>query len=211
MTSLWRVTVRLRRRLLRHRRLLGAIAAGAAAFCLAQVAAPPAPETTRVVVVTHDLPGGSMLRPDDLRTVSLPSELVPDGTAASAEAVRGDVLAAPVRAGEPVTDRRLVGEALVAAYGPGRVAAPLRIADPDVVRLIEVGDHVDVYAAGRDASSPGPVVMDVPVVTVPPADETSGGHDGALLVLAVTSSEAAELAEASAEAVLSISLRGPNR
>lgn len=162
-------------------------------------------------MVTHDLPGGAVLRSHDLRVVAVPEAVTPHGTTSSVDSLLGEVLAAPVRGGEPVTDRRLVGEALVAGYGPGLVAAPLRIADAAVVRLLEVGDSIDVYASGRDASRSGPVVVDVPVVTVPRPDDTSAGHDGALLVVAVSSSQAAALAEASAESVLSISLRGPNR
>ena len=57
----------------------------------------------------------------------------------------GRTLAAPLREGEPVTDVRVVAEGLLAGY-PSLVAAPVRIADAGAVRLLRVGDRVDVVA-----------------------------------------------------------------
>ena len=207
MTNLRRVAVRFRRVALRFRRPLAALAAGVAAFSLAQAASPPDPATTPVVVAARDLAGGITLTSADIRVVSMPTALAPGGTPSSASAVRGRVLAAPERAGEPVTDRRLVGDNLVAGYGPGLVASPVRIGDSDAVGLLEVGDHLDVYASGRDARGRGAVVTDVAVVAVPAPNDEPGAHQGALVVLAVTTDQAADLARASGEAVLTISLR----
>ena len=79
------------------------------------------------------------------------------------------MLAAGVRAREPITDARLVGPGLTALLPDGQVAAPVRLADLAVAALVRTGDRVDVLAiaperrrgggGGRAArsSSPRPV------------------------------------------------------
>jgi Flp pilus assembly protein CpaB len=68
-----------------------------------------------------------------------------------------------------------------------------------------VGDRIDVYAARRDTSLADRVVAGARVVTLPrPANDQ---EEGALAVLAVTPDQAAALAQASATAPLSLTLR----
>lgn len=137
----------------------------------------------------------------------MPTSLAPTGTAESAETLVSEMLAAPVRAGEPISDRRLVGEALISGYADGLVAAPVRIDDAEVVSLLQVGDHIDVYAAQSDESSSARlVVSNAVVVTLPQFDD--GSRDGSLVVLGVTPSSAAAVAQTSAQGPLAISLRG---
>ena len=81
----------------------------------------------------------------------------------------GRTLAAPVRAGEPVTDVRLVAPSLVAGY-PGRVALPVRMADADAVALLRVGDRVSLVAADPRRGTASYVAVDVPVLALPAAD-----------------------------------------
>jgi hypothetical protein len=61
----------------------------------------------------------------------------------------GRTLAGPVRAGEPVTDVRLVSPSLAAGY-PGRVLVPVRIADADQIGRIVFG----VWSKGRTPQQP---------------------------------------------------------
>lgn len=202
-----RVTA-LRRGLRRQRRVVVALLAAGAAFTFAQIVAPAPPATTPVVVAAHELPAGAVLGPDDLDVVRFPRDTVPDGTNRAVADIVDEILAAPVRAGEPLTDRRVVGEALISGYPPGLVATPVRISDVAVVALLEVGARIDVYAASRaGGESARHVASDAIVVTMPhtPADAR---HDGALVVVAVTPSTAAALAQATAEGLLSITLRG---
>ena len=202
-----RVTA-LRRGLRRHRRIIVALLAAAAAFAFVQVAAPPPPATTSVVVAARDVSAGTVLGTDDVELVRLPRDVVPAGSSTTVSAVLDEILAAPVRAGEPLTDRRLVGDALISGYPAGIVATPVRIGDVDVVDLLEVGDRIDVYAALRDGGdSARHVVGDAVVVTLPQSPDDDR-HDGALVVLAVPPAAAAALAQASAEGPLSIALRG---
>lgn len=91
----------------------------------------------------------------------------------------------------------------------GLVAAPVRLADADVAALLEAGDLVDVLAAdgnGRAAIvAPAASVVSIPAVRSDGL--AAGSFGGALVVLAVTSSEATELAARSATGPLSIVLR----
>src|SRR5680860_1822492 len=104
---------RVHRALRRRRRLISALFAAAAVFAFARVLSPAPPDTTAVVVAAHDLPGGEVIDADDVRVVQMPTELAPLGTVSSPAALLREILAAPVRAGEPISDRRLVGEALI--------------------------------------------------------------------------------------------------
>jgi Flp pilus assembly protein CpaB len=199
-----RRAVRLRRRL-----LAAGLAAGAVALGLG-VVAPHPPPTTPVVVAAADLPGGDALDGSDLAVRRLPPDAVPAGTARSPARWVGRTLAAPVRAGEPLTDVRVVGPGLVAGYGPGVVAAPVRIADADSVALTRVGDRVDVIAPDpRGQLPPTLAVGNAPVVAVPTVDDGLGSStEGALVVLAVSPLEAQRLAAQAVLGPLVLSLRG---
>jgi Flp pilus assembly protein CpaB len=196
-----------------HRRLLAAgLLAGSVALTISAVSPGP-PATVPVLAARQDLPGGTTLRPQDLRVVRLPPETVPEGAARGPDGVTGRVLASPVRAGEPITDVRLVGRSLLDGYGERLVAAPVRIADTAAARLLRSGDVVDVLAA--TAANTGAALLvaaGVRVVTVPAAAESafgdSGLGEGALVVLATSSDTAARLAAAAVTSRLSVTIHG---
>ena len=90
----------------------------------------------------------------------------------------------------------------------GLVAAPVRLADAGTAKLLSVGSIVDVLAA--DGEGQATIVADaVEVLGVPAPDDGFGGSDfgGALVLLAVTSRQAIELAARSAVGPLSVVLR----
>lgn len=196
----------IRRAYLRYRRVVAATLAAAAVFVLARVVAPLPAESVPVVVAAHDLTGGTAIGGGDVRTAHMPPALVPSGVFTAPDGVIGSMVAAPMRAGEPLTDRRLLGPSLMAGYAPSLVAAPVRIQDGDVVALLRAGDSIDLYAA---SSVPGPaarIATAAPVVLLPRL--TSDSQAGALIVLAVTPRVAAGIAAASATEPLSVTLRG---
>jgi Flp pilus assembly protein CpaB len=204
-----------RARAARLRRPLAALSAAAAAgLALTALRPGPAP-SVRVLAASRDLPAGATLGTSDLRALDLPPPAVPAGALRSGAA--GRVLAGPMRRGEPLTDARLVGEGLLRGYGPGTVAAPVRIADADTVRLLHAGDRVDVLA-GPPSSGPDDlpgrddrwaearvIVSGVPVVTVPRRGDEAG-REGALVVLATDRVQAQALAGAGP--ALSITITG---
>lgn len=183
------------------------LAAGCAALAvLAGLhAARPAPAPTVAVrVAAHDLVSGTVLSPGDLVTRRFPAPVAPPGTSSAAV---GRTLAAPVRAGEPVTDVRLVAPSLVAGY-PGRVAVPVRISDAETVALLRVGDHVGLVAADPRRGTASYLATDVPVLALPRPD--GGGADaaaplpGRLVVIAAFPSEVDRIAGAAATDLLSL-------
>lgn len=192
--------------MLARRRLLAAVAAAAAVAAGLQATAAPPAETTLVLTASRDLPSGTVLAPGDLEAVPFDPDTVPSGVIASRSAAVGRTTAGPVRAGEPVTDVRMVSGSLLAAF-PGHVATPVRIGDPAAVALLEVGDRVDVLAADPQGRSEAVVVAeDAPVIAIPRAESPSVATPGALVVLATSDETAREIATAAVARYLSVVL-----
>jgi Flp pilus assembly protein CpaB len=226
--------LRLRRAVLRHRALVtAALVAGAVAAAL-NVLAPEPPTTARVLAAAHDLTAGQPIAAGDIATIELPPPAVPDGVFASDDSPVGQILAGPVRRGEPLTDRRFLGPSLLAGFGDDLVAVPVRLADPGVLAVLRPGDLVDVLAArpagdptladsptAADHASPpdlaAVVAAGVRVIAVPAASAnvedslgaaSSGlGGDGALVILATTPQAAQRLAAAAVTSSLSAIVR----
>ncbi|MCW2583965.1 MAG: Flp pilus assembly protein CpaB, domain [Klenkia sp.] len=199
-----------------RRALAGLLAVAALVLALRPVptsagSSAPAVPTDSVVVAAADLPAGTVLGPEDVTVRSLPAELVPGSAVSDPEEVRGVSLASAVRAGEVLTDARLVGAGLWSQVPAGHVAAPVRLADLAVAALLRSGDRVDVLAARPGV--PTEVVVDDAVVLAVPAPVTdaalTGGDTAGLVVLAVVEGDAGRLAAASAEATLTVTLGPP--
>lgn len=197
------------------RRLLAALCAGVAVLAAVKAVAPPAQRTVLVWAAAHDLSGGRPLTAQDLRAVALPLASVPGGALRSGTQVVGRLLAAPVRAGEPLTDVRLLGPALLTALPePGLVAVPVRVADGSAAAaLVHPGDVVDVLAVGDPVSGradqhPVTVASAVRVVSVP-AQAAVASDGGGLVVVAADRAQASALAAASVGARLTLALRRP--
>lgn len=201
-----RVRRAVRRAVLARRRPLAALcAAGAVATALLAVRPPP-PPTVPVEVAARDLSSGTVLRPGDVVRRSLPADAVPDGSVADPE---GRTLAGPLRRGEAVTDVRLVAPGLADGY-PGRVALPVRIADPDAVALLRAGDHVDLLAADPRRGTASALALDVPVLAIPVAaaadtnPSASAGLTGRLVVLGAYPGDVDRIAGAAVTDLLSV-------
>lgn len=197
---------RLRRAVLGRRRLLAATAAALAVLVGLQAAAPAPPPTRPVLTAALDLPAGTVLTADHVAWGSYSPDSVPSGAVARVEQVLGRTTTGPVRAGEPLTDARVVSGSLLEGY-PGLVGVPVRIADAGVVSLLRVGDTVDVVAAdpqgARDAAT---VARDVVVLALPRAGESTLASGG-LIVLGVTEQTARFVAAAAVSGYLSVVLK----
>jgi Flp pilus assembly protein CpaB len=183
-----------RRAVLRRRRPLAALLTAVAVAAGLEAATGPGPDTVTVLVAARDLPAGAEVTAGDLRTArfapgSAPRGVVDDPT--------GEVLASPLREGEPVTDARLVGPELTAGQ-PGLVGVPVRLPDPGMVALLDVGDRVDLVATDPQEGGASVVADDVPVLAIPAADETatSAGLPGRLVVVGAAPNQVPALAEA---------------
>jgi Flp pilus assembly protein CpaB len=197
----------------------GLLAVLALVLALRPVPAVPVPAPAAevdVVVAARDLPAGTTLTAQDVIVTSLPAAAAPDGTATDAGRLTGEVLAGPVRRGEPVTDVRVVGPGLWAQVPAGQVAAPVRLADLAVATLLHPGDRVDVLATAADAAAAEVVARAALVVSAPTgADPDAGAPDAVnageagLLVLAVSAETAARLAGAATNSTLTVTLGRP--
>jgi Flp pilus assembly protein CpaB len=184
------------------------------ALVLALRSPPPADAgvpTTPVVVAAADLATGTALAAGDLRVVQLPADTAPDGRAEDPTPLIGRRLAGAVRAGEPLTDVRLVGPGLTSGLPDGQVAAPVRLADLAVTALVRAGDTVDVLATAPDAPTAEVVAAGALVLAAsgPAEDAASPPADTGLLVLAVDGITAARLAAVATTATLTVSLPPP--
>jgi len=170
----------------------------------------PPPAAVPVTVATGDLPPGTVLTADHLAVARLPPESAPGGALPEPGPLIGRVLAAGVRAHEPLTDVRLVGPGLTALLPAGQVAAPVRLADLAVAGLVRTGDRVDVLATAPESATAEVVAAAALVLsaTGPSAGETD--PSAGLLLLAVDDATAARLAAAATSDTLTVSLPRPD-
>jgi Flp pilus assembly protein CpaB len=202
-----RVRRALRRTVLARRRPLAAASAGVAVLAGLHAVRPAPAPTVPVRVASHDLASGTVLAADDLVTRRYPADAAPPGSAGNAV---GRTLAAPVRAGEPVTDVRLVAPSLVTGY-PGRVALPVRLADADAAALLRVGDRVSLVAADPRRGTAAYVAVDVPVLALPRSDSDAPDAaqlSGRLVVVGTYPSDVDRVAGAAATDLLSVVISG---
>lgn len=194
---------RVRRAVLARRRTLAALTASLAAAAGLQAVSPPAEPSTTALTAAHDLPAGARISESDLVQAAVSPAQLPVGALTSAQTVVGRTTTGPVRAGEMLTDVRLLSGSLLDGY-PGRVAAPVRIADPGATGLLRIGDRVDVIAADPQGRTDATLVAEAaPVVALPRAEDSSLASGG-LVVLAVSEETARALAAAAVTGYLSV-------
>lgn len=195
------------------RRIAAGLLAGAALLMALRPSparpADPQPVGVDVVVAAVDLPAGTVLSRTQLAVARQPRTAVPSGTAPGPEPLVGQVLAGSVRAGEPLTDVRLVGAGLTRFLPAGQVAAPVRLADLAVAALVHTGDRVDVLATPRDAAR-AEVIASAALVLATDNHPRNPSADpgGGLLLLAVDGATAGRLAAAAASSTLTVTLPG---
>jgi pilus assembly protein CpaB len=183
-------------------------------LALGLLAAPSvAPAGTPVLVAARDLAPGVALGPADVAVRLLPGELVPAGAFAEPGAVAGRQVVGGVRAGEALTDVRLLGPvAAVAAAGvPDAAGVPVRLADAGVAALLTPGTRVDLVAAGADdagavAADPALLAPGAVVLAVLPAPERTAGS-APVVVVALPAALAARVATVSLREEVTVTLR----
>lgn len=178
--------------MLARRRPLAAACAAVAVLVGLRVGAGPPPMTVDVPVAARDLPAGSVVGRADVATAAFAPGTEP--SAVTDDPV-GRVLAAPVAAGEPVTDVRLVGGGLAAAH-PDLTVMPVRLPDAGVVGLLRPGDHIDLVAADPGSGEATPVAYDALVLAVPETTDAvvdSAAPPGRLVVLGLSPAAAPDV------------------
>jgi Flp pilus assembly protein CpaB len=173
---------------------------------------PDAASRSPVVVAARDLPSGTALAAADLTLASWPGDLVPTGALQAPTDADGRVLAGAARAGEPITDVRLSGPDAAGrlAGRPGDAAVPVRLADPEVARLLGPGSRVDVVTPAPDGDRPVILASDAAVLTVVAAEADAGpgqGSRGRLVLVALPRADAARVASAALSEQVAVTLR----
>lgn len=194
--------------MLRHRRPLAAVLAALAVATAVQASSRAPEPTVPVLVAARDLAPGTTLDAGDLTTRPFRPGSVPHGALRLPDAVGGRVVG-PVRAGEPLTDVRLLDDALLSRY-PGASAVAVRLGDADAAALLQVGDRVTLLAADPQSSGPAvPVAQDAPVLALPSSRRGPVGlTGGALVVLALDPGTARVVAGAASRSFLSAAVVG---
>lgn len=192
--------------------LLRRVAAAVLALAAVVVALAPggADDRVPVVVAARDLGPGGPIGPAEVTVAAWPPALVPGGALRDPADARGRTPAGPVRAGEALTDLRLIGpELAVRAGGPGASAVPLRPADPGVAALLSPGSVVDVIADGPDGprvlAARAAVLSVLPAAGGPGAAAAAGS--GPLVLVALPEAEATTVAAATLAGEVTVTLR----
>jgi pilus assembly protein CpaB len=181
------------------------VAAIAAVLTGLSAASPEGPDMITVVKARSQLPGGTVLSARDLILDPVVASDVPDGVLTDPNDLVGKTLAGPVAESQIMT--LLTTTAPHARVDPGRVIAPLRLADAAVAALLRPGDVVDIVAADSQGEQGATVLAaGVRVVTVPqaPDDGVGPSPEGGLVLIDVDSRTAVIVAQAAASGALSI-------
>ena len=191
----------LRRAILARRRPLAALLAALAVLIGLRTTVGPGPPTVEVPVAARDLAAGARLTERDVSISRWPADLAPAGLTGS---VAGQVLAAPLRRGEAITDLRFTGSGLARAH-PELTVMPLRLPDPAVVELLQAGDRVDLSAVDPETGEAEELASDVLVLAIPPAGTADSSLTGRLIVAGVTPDRARLVSAATLREFLTVS------
>lgn len=191
---------RIHRFVFEHRRSLAAAFAGLAVLT-ALSALRQQPEGSPVLVARHDLRSGHVLTASDLRTTTVPPATRPSHVLGRGAAI-GRRVAGPMRAGEAVTDYRVLQDDALSGYADDAVLTAIRVDRADGLTGLHVGDRVDVIAVDPDGESAAEVVARaVEVVTLPPP---SSDTEVVSVGIVTTEKVALTLATAALEARFSV-------
>ncbi|WP_345078332.1 SAF domain-containing protein [Brachybacterium paraconglomeratum] len=198
-----------RRVLRRRRRLLAVLALAVAVTAVLPSFLPPSAQGVRVIVANEDLPVGTVLGPEHLRTVRTAVQLVPAEAPTKAEDVLGRTTALPVPAGTPLLDPYLSADGQP-ALPKGAVLMVVPV--PDLLAPhLSPGTDIELLVAStsQDArkSIAAQVVRSVPT-TAPDAALSGSGTGSSQILVAVGRSRAGELAHALGAGTLMVAVIG---
>lgn len=185
----------------RVRRVLAALCVGIAAWISFATFASGREASGVALVAAGDLAAGHRVEAADLRVAHLDPALVPPAALADDSAAVGQVLAAPVSAGEFVTRTRLRPAASLASLPPSTRAIHVPLPDIGSIALVRPGDRVDLVAVTTGAV----VGSDLLVLAVDAPQEggsglaATGRSAAAGLVVAVPPAQLTKLVPAAVE------------
>lgn len=191
---------------------LGLIAAAVMLAATEQARVDAGEPTADVLVASHNLAAGNVLVAGDVIARAWPLRLIPYGTLTPTDAPVGRLLAGAIRAGEIITDVRLLGPGLIESLEPGLRAVPVRLTDAGVGALLRAGDRIDVYAidTGVDpAAEQSTLVAAYALVLAVPTQQDRVVPEGGIVVVAVPQATALRLIEAAYTRSIAATLTPP--
>jgi len=160
-----------------------------------------------VVVTARDIATGTTLSPGDVALARLPPAAVPSGALTSTTAAVGAVLAGSARAGEPLTDARLVSGYSSPRADDETATVPIRLSDPAIAGLLRPGTRVDVVTADDTADEGRVLASDATVVTVTRDPPHAVAAAGPLVLIALPADTATTVAAVSLRQPVTVTLR----
>lgn len=147
----------------------------------------PPPPGEVITVAAVDLPAGEPITAAQLTVVR--SGRVPAGLAL--EPV-GQTPVVGIPAGFPIADSMLLGPGFTDHAPPGTVVAPVHVADPAVLSLLEVGHRVDLYTLVPGEREAQLVAAGAQVLAIPQVPSAGLFNDGehTMFLAAIRESEA---------------------
>ncbi|CAH0269323.1 MULTISPECIES: RcpC/CpaB family pilus assembly protein [Nocardiaceae] len=168
-------------------------------------------DRVRVVTAGRDLTPGTILTAADVAVAEWDSATVPDGAVLDSVDVDGRTLTGPVRAGELLTDVRLLGSrTATAAVGVEARVVPVHLADAGVTDLLREGDRVDVLTVetqeNPDAPPAARILASGAMVVLVSAEAGGGRQRDRVVLLALPTEDATTVAAASLVSALTVTL-----
>ncbi|MGL4305960.1 MAG: SAF domain-containing protein [Mycobacteriaceae bacterium] len=151
----------------------------------------PQSHTATVLIASRDLRPGEILKASDVQTTQRTASTIPKATLTSVDQLDGRTIASPIRAGEILTDVRIIGPRLASAAisAPEARIVPIHLSDPALTDLVHEGDIVDVLAVSQDetaASNAPPLVLATKATVILVSPKTTiraGGERVVMLAL----------------------------
>lgn len=188
----------------------------------ANAVAPKTEKVVRVVVATHDIPLGAMLRPADLKLVNYPESDVPKGAVLAINGALNRVLLVALNANEPVLLSKISAptstEGMASVIEPGYRAVAVQVTEVSgVAGLIQANSRVDVLftrPGTMDEASTSTILQNVKVLSTGRSTPTGQAADpraprSPVVTLLLTPADAQKLELAKNEGKISLSLRNP--
>ncbi|MBT1193652.1 SAF domain-containing protein [Rhodococcoides kroppenstedtii] len=181
---------------------------------VAAVRPDPDRRTVTVVTATVDLTPGVVVTADQVQMTAVEDDGAPTAPLTDLADAVDRTVAGPVRAGEILTDVRLLGPELAAAGTTDDDAriVPVRLADPSVADVLRIGDVVDVVrgagdVSGGDLPSTPDVLADNALVVLASEAGTGTSRRDRVVLVALPAAAATRVAAASLTDALTVVVR----
>ncbi len=159
-----------------------------------------------MVVAARDLAPGTPLTDADVRLADFDPASVPSGTLTDIGDATAHTVAGPIRAGEPITDVRLLTSRLAEAAidSPDARIVPVRLTDAGVTDLLREGDTVDVLTVGESEEPAARVLASKSVVVLVSPKSTGQRDSDRVVLVAMSPDDATTVAAASLVSALTV-------